>query len=83
MNLFQKVRTLNFAYVFSIISLPNDTPVVEKTQFIKAIREDRIPMNINEDEVNIWFNLIKSNPFKTTQEMNLILSTLRSWRVSY
>ena len=64
------LRTLNFAYVFSIISLPNDTPVVEKTQFIKAIREDRIPMNINEDEVNIWFNLIKSNPFKTTQEMN-------------
>merc|ERR1712032_59161 len=64
------LRTLHFAYVFSIIGLPHDTPVIEKSQFIKAIREDRIPMNINEAEVNIWYDLIDSTPFKINKIMN-------------
>jgi len=64
------LRTLHFAYVFSIIGLPHDTPVIEKSQFIKAIREDRIPMNMNEQEVNIWYDLIDSTPFKINKIMN-------------
>ena len=63
------LRTLHFAYVFSIIGLPHDTPVIEKSQFIKAIREDRIPMNINEAEVNIWYDLIDSTPFRINKLM--------------
>lgn len=64
------LRTLHFAYVFSIIGLPHDTPVIEKSQFIKAIREDRIPMNINEEEINIWYDLIDSTPFRINKIMN-------------
>lgn len=64
------LRTLHFAYVFSIIGLPHDTPLIEKSQFIKAIREDRIPMNINEEEVNIWYDLIDSTPFRVNKLMN-------------
>ena len=64
------LRTLHFAYVFSIIGLPHDTPVIEKSQFIKAIREDRIPMNINEAEVDIWYDLIDSTPFRVNKVMN-------------
>ena len=64
------LRTLHFTYVFSIIGLPHDTPMIEKSQFIKAIREDRIPMNIAEKEVNIWYSLIDSTPFAINKYMN-------------
>lgn len=64
------LRTLHFAYVFSIMGLPHDTPVIEKSQFIKAIREDRIPNNLNEEEVNIWYDLIDSTPFRVNKIMN-------------
>lgn len=64
------LRTLHFLYIFSILSLPHDTPVIEKSQFVKAIREDRIPMNLNEDEVNIWYTLTDSTPFSTNKLMN-------------
>jgi len=64
------LRVLHFAYVFSILGLPHDTPVIEKSQFIKAIREDRIPMNMNEKEVMIWYDLIDSTPFGINKIMN-------------
>ena len=64
------LRTLQFTYVFSILGLPHDTPMLEKSQFIKAIREDRIPMNINEEEVNIWYNLSDSTPFNINKYLN-------------
>ena len=64
------LRTLQFTYVFSIIGLPHDTPMIEKSQFVKAIREDRIPMNINEEEVNIWYNLSDSTPFNINKYLN-------------
>lgn len=64
------LRTLHFTYVFSMIGLAHDTPVIEKSQFVKAIREDRIPMNINEDEVNIWYSLIDSTPFGINKNLN-------------
>jgi hypothetical protein len=64
------LRTLHFAYIFGIIGLPHDTPVIEKSQFIKAIREDRIPNNLNEAEIHIWYDLIDSTPFKINKIMN-------------
>lgn len=64
------LRTLHFAYVFAIIGAPYDTPVIEKSQFIKAIREDRIPNNFNEEEVKIWYDLSDSTPFKINKLMN-------------
>jgi len=64
------VRTLHFAYVFSILGLPHDTPVLEKSQFVKAVREDRLPLNWNEEEINIIYDLIDSTPFKINKYMN-------------
>lgn len=63
------LRTLNFAYIFTIIALPNHKPSIEKTQFIKALREDRIPLNISEEEVNIWYDLTDPTPFKQNKFM--------------
>jgi hypothetical protein len=63
------VRVLHFSYIFSILSLPYDTLVLEKSQFIKAIREDRIPMNWSEDEINHIYDLIDTTPFNTNKYM--------------
>ena len=64
------VRTLHFAYVFGVLGLPHDTPVLEKSQFIKAIREDRLPLNWSEEEINIIFDLIDATPFKINKYIN-------------
>lgn len=64
------VRTLHFAYVFGVLGLPHDTPVLEKSQFIKAIREDRLPLNWSEEEINIIYDLIDATPFKVNKYMN-------------
>jgi hypothetical protein len=64
------LRTLHFAYVFGVLGLPHDTPVLEKSQFIKAIREDRLPLNWSEEEINIIYDLIDATPFKINKYMN-------------
>jgi len=64
------LRTLHFAYVFGVLGLPHDTPVLEKSQFIKAIREDRLPLNWSEDEINILYDLSDATPFKINKYMN-------------
>jgi hypothetical protein len=64
------LRTLHFAYVFGILGLPHDTPVIEKSQFIKAIREDRLPLNWSEEEINIIYDLVDATPFKINKYMN-------------
>lgn len=64
------LRTLHFAYVFGVLGLPHDTPVLEKSQFIKAIREDRLPLNWSELEINIIYDLIDATPFKINKYMN-------------
>lgn len=64
------LRTTHFLYIFSILGMPHDQPVIEKSQFVKAIREDRIPNNLNEEEVEIWYKLIDATPFATNKNMN-------------
>jgi len=59
---------INFAdYMF--LRRAFDTLVLEKSQFIKAIREDRIPMNWSEDEINHIYDLIDTTPFNTNKYM--------------
>jgi len=41
------IRTIYFTYVFSIYNLPNDSPFIEKTQFLKAVKEDRFPTHFS------------------------------------
>lgn len=64
------LRALYFTHVFAILGTPHDTPFLERTQFIKAIREDRIPMNFEESEINLLYNLIDTHPFQKNQIMN-------------
>ena len=64
------LRTLHFAYVFGVLGLPHDTPVLEKSQFIKAIREDRLPLNWSEEEINVIYDLADATPFKINKYMN-------------
>ena len=64
------LRALHFSYVFGVLGLPHDTPVLEKSQFVKAIREDRLPLNWSEEEINIIFDLIDATPFKINKYMN-------------
>lgn len=64
------LRTLYYAYIFGIYNLPHDIPYLEKTQFIKAIKEDRLPTNFNEEEVEILYSLINTSPFKKEVTMN-------------
>jgi hypothetical protein len=64
------LRALHYSYVFGVLGLPHDTPVLEKSQFVKAIREDRLPLNWSEEEINIIFDLIDATPFKINKYMN-------------
>jgi len=64
------LRTVHFAYVFGVLGLPHDTPVIERSQFIKAIREDRLPLNWSEEEIKIIYDLIDATPFKINKYMN-------------
>jgi len=64
------VRVLYFSYVFSIYGAPHDAAYLDKSQFIKAIREDRFPLNWEESEVDYLYTLIETNPFKKLSEMN-------------
>ncbi len=52
---------LNIAYKyfqFNIIIYPNKDEVLEKNVFLKAIEEDRIPMNFSIEEINTFYDLI-------------------------
>ena len=65
------ISTFYFSYVFLIFSQSRDTPFLIKNDFIKSIREDRIPNNFSEDDVNILYDLINNNPMKLVVEMNV------------
>ena len=58
------LRVLYFSYVFAIYGSPNDAPFLDKPQFIKAIREDRFPLNWEEVEVDVLYELINTHPFE-------------------
>jgi hypothetical protein len=46
------LRVLHFTYIFRVFNAPYDTPYLEKTQWLKAIKEDRLPNNFKESEVD-------------------------------
>jgi hypothetical protein len=56
------LRVTYFTYVFTVFATPYDTPYLEKTQWLKAIKEDRLPNNFEESEIDTIFELINTNP---------------------
>lgn len=71
------LRVLYYTYVFGIFNLPADTANLEKSQFLKAIKEDRLPNNWEESEVDTIYDLINNSP---TMHLNKV-STIdfESW----
>jgi hypothetical protein len=58
------LRVSYFTYVFTVFATPLDTPYLEKTQWLEAIKQDRLPNNFEEQEIHYIFELINTNPLK-------------------
>lgn len=64
------LQSLYCVYLFSTFGQPIHMPYIEKTSWIKAIREDRLPHNYEESEVNYLYELINTNPLIPVTQMN-------------
>jgi hypothetical protein len=51
------LRISYYTNVFFILGLPHDSTYIERTQFLKAIREDRLPSNFEESEVEAFYSI--------------------------
>lgn len=51
------IRIAYYAYYFIIFGQPLKTPFLDKGQFIRAIHEDRLPVNWDQNEVNLIYSL--------------------------
>jgi hypothetical protein len=71
------LRVTYYIYVFSVFSHPNDNPVLQKTQWLKAVREDRMPNNFDEQEINLVFTLINNHPLNKNNYVETI--DFNSW----
>eukprot|EP00340_Litonotus_pictus_P011909 CAMPEP_0170536388 /NCGR_PEP_ID=MMETSP0209-20121228/102120_1 /TAXON_ID=665100 ORGANISM="Litonotus pictus, Strain P1" /NCGR_SAMPLE_ID=MMETSP0209 /ASSEMBLY_ACC=CAM_ASM_000301 /LENGTH=679 /DNA_ID=CAMNT_0010837749 /DNA_START=197 /DNA_END=2237 /DNA_ORIENTATION=+ len=70
LNFISYLRILHYFNIFNIYSSGNSVAQIPKDQFIKAIREDKLPNNLEEEEVLYWYDLISSDPFKKAETMN-------------
>ena len=68
-NFVSYLRILHYFNLFNIYSAGNSIAQLEKQQLIKSIREDRLPNNLEESEVEGWYEIISSNPFKKADSM--------------
>jgi len=64
------LRILYASYVFAIFNLPKNNPFIDKSQFLKALHEDRLPNFFQESEVNTLYDLISLNPLMNSDTMN-------------
>jgi len=64
------LRTLYTAYIFAIFGSPRNNRFLERAEFIKALREDRLPNDFEEKEVNNFYYLISKNPLHLETQMN-------------
>lgn len=63
------LRTLYVAYYFTVFGSPQENPYLDKQQFIKAVHEDKLPNNFDENEINTMYALINTNPFHEIHTM--------------
>ncbi len=64
------LRILYYTYYFAIFSLPYDKPYLEKSQFLKAKKEDRFPTNFGEEEINILYEISNTSQFQKQTAMS-------------
>lgn len=70
MDFIAYMRTFYYTYVFIIFSNNQDTPALAKSDFLKSIRDDRIPQNFAESDVDYLYDLMNNNPTHPRYEMN-------------
>ena len=63
---------LYYTYVFGTINTPVHSAFMEKAQWLKAVREDRIPNNFDEMEIEKIFELIGGNPYQHVKKVTTI-----------
>jgi hypothetical protein len=51
------IRISYYTYYFVIFGQPLKTPYLEKGQFIRAVHEDRLPINFDENEIKLIYSL--------------------------
>ena len=51
------LRVALFTHYFVTFGQPLNTPFLERSQFIRAIQEDRLPTNFEEKEINLIYDL--------------------------
>lgn len=60
MDVITYLRIVYYTYVFGILNQPGDNAILEKQQWLKGIKEDRLPNNWEETEVETIFALINN-----------------------
>jgi hypothetical protein len=51
------IRIAYYSYYFVIFGQPLKTPFLDKGQFIRAVQEDRLPVNFDENEIKLIYSL--------------------------
>lgn len=64
------LRTLFCTYAFTALGSPTHSPYIEYNNFLRSVKEDRVPHNFQEEEVKLFYSLINTNPVKAVQQMN-------------
>ena len=64
------LRSIYTVYLFTVFGHPTSTAFIERTNFLQAVRDDRLPSNFEEQEVNYLYDLININPLNPNTQMN-------------
>lgn len=70
MDFIAYLRTFYYSYVYIIFSNHQNIPTLGKSDFLKAIRDDRIPQNFSEEDVQILYDLMNNSPTIPNNNMN-------------
>lgn len=63
---------LHYLNIFGIVNQPLHSAFLEKSQWLKAIREDRFPNNFEEIEIEEIFDLIGASPYIKARKVTVI-----------
>ena len=64
------LRIMYTSYVFTVFGSPYNIPFLEKTQFLKSIREDRLPNTFDEEEIELLYEITSDNPLHKATQLN-------------
>src|SRR5690606_15737927 len=64
------LRVSYYTSIFTVFGLPHDLPFLERSQFLKAVAEDRLPSNFDEAEVELFYEITTSNSLAKKTRIN-------------